>query len=105
MSLVQAYIALGSNLGDHLGYLQSALDRLAVDAQLKVLQISPVYENRAVGMGEVDDFLNAIAEVETSVHPLNDIAPDLLIRGQRVGALAATLPKAGLTRHPGSLIA
>ena len=165
MSLVQAYIALGSNLGDRLGYLQSALDRLAVDAQLKVLQISPVYENRAVGMGEVDDFLNAIAEVETSltalelldrclaveselgrvrtgewaprtvdldvvaygdatieharlqvphpriaerdfvVHPLNDIAPDLLIRGQRVGALAATLPKAGLTRHPGSLIA
>ena len=70
MSLVRAYIALGSNLGNRIGQMQSALKALAEDNQFKVLQISPLYENRAVGMGEADDFLNAIAEVETSIAPL-----------------------------------
>ena len=70
MSLVHAFIALGSNLGDRLGQMQFALKALAADDQLKVLQVSPVYENRAVGMGEADDFLNAMAEVETSMAPL-----------------------------------
>ena len=70
MSLVRAYIALGSNLGDRLGQMQSALKALAADDRLKVLQISPVYENRAIGMGEANDFLNAIVGVETSMEPL-----------------------------------
>ena len=70
MPLVRAYIALGSNLGDRIGQMQSALKALAADNQLKVLQISPLYENRAVGMEEADDFLNAMAEVETSMAPL-----------------------------------
>ena len=70
MPLVRAYIALGSNLGDRIGQMQSALKALAANDQLKVLQISPLYENRAVGMEEADDFLNAMAEVETSMAPL-----------------------------------
>ena len=70
MPLVRAYIALGSNLGDRLRQMQSALKALAADNQLKVLQITPVYENRAICMGEADDFLNAMAEVETSMAPL-----------------------------------
>ena len=70
MPLVRAYIALGSNLGDRIGQMQSALKALAADDQLKLIQISPVYENRALGMGEADDFLNAIAEIETSMAPL-----------------------------------
>lgn len=70
MPLVRAYLALGSNLGDRLGQMQNALEHLSGDDRLKILQVSPVYENRAVGMGEVDDFLNAIAEVETSLAPL-----------------------------------
>jgi len=70
MPVVRAYVALGSNLGDRLGQMQAALERLSADDALKVLQVSPVYENRAVGMGEADDFLNAIAEVETSLSPL-----------------------------------
>ena len=70
MPLVRAYIALGSNLGDRIGQMQSALKALAADDRLKVLQISPVYENRAIGMGKANDFLNAIVGVETSMEPL-----------------------------------
>jgi 2-amino-4-hydroxy-6-hydroxymethyldihydropteridine diphosphokinase len=148
--------------------MQSALERLAADDVLTVSQVSPVYENRAVGMGQVGDFLNAIAEVDTTlqplelldrcldveiqlgrvrtsqnvqkygmtpflwasrtidldviaygdeeienerlhvphpriaerdfvVHPLNAIAPELRLRGQRVADLAASLSTAELT--------
>ena len=70
MPLVRAYIALGSNLGDRIGQMQFALNALAADDRLKVLQISSVYENRAIGMGEANDFLNAIVEIETSMKPL-----------------------------------
>ena len=70
MPLVRAYIALGSNLGDRLEQMQSALKALASDDRLKVLQISPVYENSAIGMGKANDFLNAIVEIETSMRPL-----------------------------------
>ena len=69
MPLVRAYIALGSNLGDRLGQMQSALKALASDDRLKILQISPVYENRAIGMGKANDFLNAIVGIETSIEP------------------------------------
>ena len=70
MPLVRAYIAIGSNLGDRKGQMQSALKALAADDRLKVLQISPVYENRAIGMGKASDFLNAVVGIETSMEPL-----------------------------------
>lgn len=69
MPLKTAYIALGSNLGDRLGQMQKALDRLA-EASIEVHVVSPVYENRAMGMGEADPFLNAVAGVRTSLQPL-----------------------------------
>ena len=67
MSLV--YIALGSNLGDRLENLRSAIRRLESSYPIRALRASSVYENRAVGMGEADDFLNAVVEVETSLDP------------------------------------
>jgi 2-amino-4-hydroxy-6-hydroxymethyldihydropteridine diphosphokinase len=83
MPVVRAYIALGSNVGDRLGQMQTALDRLTTGGAVCVREVSPVYENRAVGMGEAaDPFLNAIAEVDTSLAPL-----DLLDRCLEVEAL------------------
>ena len=70
MPLVRAYIALGSNLGDRIAQMQSALKALAADDRHKQKQISPVYENRAIGMGKASDFLNAVVGIETSMEPL-----------------------------------
>lgn len=70
MSLARAYLALGGNLGDRVAYLESALQMLHANPHLEVAQVSPVYENRAVGMGPADPFLNAVAEVETTLEPL-----------------------------------
>lgn len=66
-----AYIALGSNLGDRIRQMREALKRLRETGHVRVLQASPVYQNRAVGMGEAaDDFLNAVVEVSTTLAPL-----------------------------------
>lgn len=69
MPLVRAYLALGSNLGDRLEQLREALTRLEADDDISLLRSSAVYQNRAVGMGDAEDFLNAVVEVETSLAP------------------------------------
>ena len=69
MPLTTAYIALGSNLGDRLLQMQQALKLLEAEYPLRILKTSPVYQNRAVGMGDADDFLNAVVELETELAP------------------------------------
>lgn len=64
-----AYLALGSNLGDRLSQMRSALDALEADYPVRVLAVSAVYQNRAIGMDNADDFLNAVASVETDLEP------------------------------------
>ncbi|WP_372918314.1 2-amino-4-hydroxy-6-hydroxymethyldihydropteridine diphosphokinase, partial [Salegentibacter sp.] len=57
------YIALGSNLGDRLGLLQQAVNRIYEEIG-DVHQISKVYRTPAWGF-EGDDFLNACIAVST----------------------------------------
>ena len=77
-----AYIALGSNLGDRMGQMRRALGLLSEGGEVRVLRTSPVYQNRAVGMGaEADDFLNAVAEIDSALDPLGLL--DLCLRVER----------------------
>lgn len=64
-----AYLALGSNLGDRLTQMRAALNALETGHSIRVLATSSVYENRAVGMENADDFLNAVVSVETDMEP------------------------------------
>src|SRR6056297_91532 len=64
-----AFIALGSNLGSRLEYLQQALERLQRQPELYVTAISPVYETDPVGYADQGKFLNAAARLETSLAP------------------------------------
>jgi 2-amino-4-hydroxy-6-hydroxymethyldihydropteridine diphosphokinase len=64
---VTAYIGLGSNLGDRLGYLQSAVDRLHETTGIRVTRVSRVYETAPVGVTEQPDFLNLVAELRTTL--------------------------------------
>src|SRR5690606_10918963 len=61
------YLSLGSNLGDKLNNLQSAVF-LIQEIAGNVPQISPVYQTPAWGF-EGDDFLNICLELETNVPP------------------------------------
>jgi 2-amino-4-hydroxy-6-hydroxymethyldihydropteridine diphosphokinase len=65
---VTAYIALGANLGDRRGNIEAALGQLRGTAGVRVVKVSGLMENPAVG-GPAGSpaFLNAVAEVETSL--------------------------------------
>lgn len=64
-----AYIALGSNIGDRYYFLKSAIDKLNDHSQIKVVNISSVYETDPVGYTEQDAFLNMVVSVMTGLQP------------------------------------
>lgn len=90
MGVSVAYIAMGSNLGDRRAAIHEACDQLRAHAAAESapesergpggLRLSPVYETAPVG-GPADQgpFLNAVAELRTTLPPR-----DLLALCQRI---------------------
>ena len=68
MPLTTAYLALGSNVGERLEQMRSTLKLLGAEGVV-IVTASPVYQNRAIGMGDADPFLNAVVEVQTELGP------------------------------------
>ncbi len=68
---MEAYLGLGSNLGDRLATLQQAVDLLAADPGITVRRTSRVWETDPVGGPEQPDFLNIVAEIDTDLEPLD----------------------------------
>jgi 2-amino-4-hydroxy-6-hydroxymethyldihydropteridine diphosphokinase len=61
-------IAMGSNLGDRLDYLQGGLDGLFDTPRIRFLTVSPVYQTAPVGGPEKQsDYLNAVVIGETTL--------------------------------------
>lgn len=63
-----AYVGLGSNLGDRAGYLLLAV-RGMLDAGLDVIRLSSIYETEPVEYEEQPPFLNMVAELRGSTLP------------------------------------
>jgi 2-amino-4-hydroxy-6-hydroxymethyldihydropteridine diphosphokinase len=63
-----AYVGLGSNLGDRAGYLLLAV-RGMLDAGLDVIRVSSIYETEPVEYENQPAFLNMVAEVRGSMLP------------------------------------
>ena len=63
-----AYVGLGSNLGDRAGYLLLAV-RGMLDAGLDVIRLSSVYETEPVEYENQPAFLNMVAELRGSTLP------------------------------------
>lgn len=76
-----AVVALGSNLGNRLETLQSAVDALADTPGLRVLAVSPVYETEPWGVDPESQpaYFNAVVLVRTTLPP-----GSLLERGQAI---------------------
>lgn len=65
-----AYIALGSNLGDREGLIRAAIRALNAVPGIRVTRVSSLLENAAVGgPAGSPSFLNAAAELQTSLEP------------------------------------
>jgi 2-amino-4-hydroxy-6-hydroxymethyldihydropteridine diphosphokinase len=63
-----AYVGLGSNLGDRAGYLLLAV-RGMLDAGLDVIRLSSIYETEPVEYEDQPPFLNMVAELRGSTLP------------------------------------
>ncbi|CAL9653239.1 2-amino-4-hydroxy-6-hydroxymethyldihydropteridinepyrophosphokinase [Actinosynnema sp. ALI-1.44] len=73
--MTRAVLSIGSNMGDRLAHLRSAVAGFAPE----LVAVSPVYETAPWGVTDQDDFLNAVLIVEGPSGPW-----DWLRRGQEL---------------------
>lgn len=70
--MVEAFIALGSNLGDRAAHLRAGIEALA--SLGSDVRVSPFYETAPVGYLDQGPFLNGAASIQT------DLAPAAVLR-------------------------
>lgn len=68
MKPVAAYIGLGANLGDARGAVQAALQALGALPETRLLARSSLFRTAPVDAGG-DDYVNAVAQIETRLPP------------------------------------
>ena len=90
--MTRAHLALGSNLGDRLGFLQDAVTALAATPGITLTRVSRVYETVPVGGPPQGPFLNAVVALATDLGARELLAVAQLIeaaagrvRGERCG--------------------
>lgn len=64
-----AYLSIGSNMGDRMGYIRRALELLDEDGSIKVVKSSSVSETEPYGGIEQERFLNCAVRLATSYSP------------------------------------
>jgi len=69
MRRTSTYIGIGSNLGDREGTIRTALERLGEIGCIRVVKVSGLRETDPVGFLDQPAFLNAVAELETTLAP------------------------------------
>lgn len=69
MEPVRAYVGLGSNLGQPAAQILSALDELAGTPGVTLRARSSLYRTAPMGYADQPDFINAVAEVHTTLAP------------------------------------
>ena len=69
--MAKVYLGLGSNKGDRLGFLRAALTETSKLGRTSIRTISSVYETEPVGRKDQAEFLNTVAEIETTMPPHN----------------------------------
>jgi 2-amino-4-hydroxy-6-hydroxymethyldihydropteridine diphosphokinase len=66
---VKAWLGLGSNMQRPAAQLETALDRLTRVDGIEVLEVSGFYRTPPWGDEQQDDFVNAVAHIETRLEP------------------------------------
>lgn len=63
----RCYIGIGSNLGDAVANVQSALEQLSIHQQLKLDEYSRLYSSKPHGPQNQPDYVNAVAAITTEL--------------------------------------
>jgi 2-amino-4-hydroxy-6-hydroxymethyldihydropteridine diphosphokinase len=80
----EAYIALGSNMGDREQLLMSAIGLIDAHPDIEVSKVSGMYETDPVGYTDQPPFLNMTVAVTTNLSPLS-LLRQLLALEQQLG--------------------
>ena len=67
--MTRAYIGLGANLGPREATLLRAVERLAAESGIRVLELSSLRDTEPVGVTDQPEFLNGAVAVETTLSP------------------------------------
>lgn len=65
----EVFLGMGSNLGDRLANLNTALDLLASTPDVCITDVSSIYATSPVGLIDQPDFYNAVSCVRTNLEP------------------------------------
>ena len=65
----EAFIALGSNMGDKKKYIEDAIEELKKERLCRVLQVSELIGTEPYGVTDQDEFLNGALKMETLLTP------------------------------------
>lgn len=83
-----AYLSLGSNQGDRIGYIQQATSLLNLTDNITIVRTSAFYETEPWNMATETWFVNAVIEIKTSLS-----AHELLTECQRIEKQLGRTPK------------
>ena len=90
-----AYIGVGSNIGDRIGYVQQAHCLLNDTEGIAVLESSSLYETEPVGYKDQEWFINAVLKAETTLSPEELLNQCFRIENQLGRIRHQELPKNG----------
>jgi len=63
------YVALGSNLNNPIYQVKKVVEQLRNESDIKILNLSSLYQTKPVGITEQPDFINAVIEIEYNKTP------------------------------------
>lgn len=61
-----AYIGIGTNLGDRLANIKTAINHLRADEKIVSIVLSNLYETEPIGYSEQPEFINGVIKVKTT---------------------------------------
>lgn len=64
-----AYIGIGSNVGDRVGFCRRAVESLTLSDGVRVVKVSSLYETAPLGGPPQRSFINIVAKVDTELEP------------------------------------
>lgn len=67
--MINAYIGLGSNLNHPLKQIEQALENLAEHPEIEIEEVSSFYGNPPMGPTDQPDYVNAVANITTTLSP------------------------------------
>lgn len=68
--MITAYISIGSNLADPVVQANKAIEALRHHPHIKLIACSSLYSSTPMGPQDQPDYINAVAEIQTELSPL-----------------------------------